>query len=293
MGRIAGALLCLGVLALCVVGSTNVSCYSPPTPNCGFQCNAANSFQCPADYTCSTADGVCKLNSAPASTRCPSDAPPDVPGGDASAVSPTVTVTTPANGTANVPRSSSITVTFSRDVVTPDATNFLVTDNGVQQPGTYSYDPASYTATFNPAGALEGGHVILVRLTSAIVLAGPLMSPLVPYTFSFMTFDDEPPMLVSSTPLDSATMVPIGSTIVVVFSEPVAGVDATSFTVAQGATGITGTVSANVDQKTYTFTPSAALPPASLITVSLSAAIKDLSAQANPLAPTTFSFTTQ
>lgn len=293
MGRIAGALLCLGVLALCVVSTTNVSCYSPPTPNCGFQCNAANSFQCPADYTCSTADGVCKLNSAPASTRCPSDAPPDVPGGDGNATSPTVTVTTPANGTANVPRSSSITVTFSRDVDPPDATNFLVTDNGVQQPGTYTYDPVSYTATFNASGALEGGHAILVRLTSDIVLAGALKSPLVPYTFSFMTFDDEPPMLVSSTPLDSATMVPVGSTIVVVFSEPVMGVDTTSFTVAQGATGISGTVSANVDQKTYTFTPSAALPAASVITVTLSAAIKDLSAQANPLAQTTFSFTTQ
>lgn len=293
MGRIAGALLCLGVLALCVVSTTNVSCYSPPTPNCGFQCNAANSFQCPADYTCSTADGVCKLNSAPASTRCPSDAPPDVPGADGSPTSPTVTVTTPANGTANVPRSSSITVTFSRDVDPPDATNFLVTDNGVQQPGTYTYDSVAYTATFNASGALEGGHVILVRLTSDIVLAGALKSPLVPYTFSFMTFDDEPPMLVSSTPLDSATMVPVGSTIVVVFSEPVMGVDTTSFTVAQGATGISGTVSANVDQETYTFTPSAALPAASVITITLSAAIKDLSAQANPLAQTTFSFTTQ
>ena len=293
MGRIAGALLCMGVFALCVFGTTNVSCYSPPTPNCGFQCNAANSFQCPADYTCSTADGVCKLNSAPASTRCPSDAPPDVKGIDGSPVSPTVTSTGPNDGAANVPRSSSITATFSRDVVPPDATNFLVTDNGVQQPGTYSYDPATYTATFTPAGALAGGHVILVRLTSDIVLAGALSSPLVPYTFTFMTFDDEPPMLVSSMPLDTATMVPVGSTIVVVFSEPVAGVDTTSFTVAQGATGITGTINANVDQVTYTFTPSAALPAASVITVTLSSAIKDLSAQANPLAPTTFSFTTQ
>jgi hypothetical protein len=293
MGRIAGALLCLGVLALCVVSTTNVSCYSPPTPNCGFQCNAANSFQCPADYTCSTADGVCKLNSAPSSTRCPSDAPPDVPGLDGNATSPTVTATTPADGTPNVPRSGSVTATFSRDVVPPDATNFIVTDNGVQQPGTYAYDPVSYTSTFTPSGAFAGGHVILVRLTSDIVLAGALSSPLVPKTFTFMTFDDEPPMLVSSTPLDTATMVPVGSPIVVVFSEPVAGVDTTSMTVAQGATGIPGTINANVDQETYTFTPSAALPAASVITVTLSAAIKDLSAQANPLAPTTFSFTTQ
>ena len=43
-------------------------------------------------------------------------------------------------------------------------------------------------------------------------------------------------------------MVPVGSTIVVAFSEPVMDVDTTTFTVAQGATGITGTVSANVDR---------------------------------------------
>ena len=110
---------------------------------------------------------------------------------------------------------------------------------------------------------------------------------------TYTTFDDEPPMLALSTPLDSATMVPVGSTIVVVFSEPVAGVDTTSFTVAQGATGIPGTVSANADQKTYTFTPTAALPAASVITVTLSTAIHDLAATPNSLAQTTFSFTTQ
>lgn len=293
MGRIAGALLCVGVLALCVFGTTNVSCYSAPTPACGFQCNAANAFQCPADYTCSMADGVCKLNSAPSGTRCPSDAPPDVAGPDADPTSPRVTDTNPDNGALDIPRSGEILAFFSRDVVAPDATNFIVTDNGVQQPGTYSYNPTTLTASFVPTGALPGGHVILVRLTNAIVAAGPLPSPLEPYTFSFTTFDDEPPMLASSTPLDTATMVPVSSTIVVVFSEKVTGVDVTSFTVAQGATGIAGTVSANADQMTYTFTPTAALPAASVITVTLSAAIKDVSPSANPLAPTTFSFTTQ
>ncbi|HEY6038679.1 MAG TPA: Ig-like domain-containing protein [Kofleriaceae bacterium] len=238
------------------------------------------------------ADGVCKSNSAPAGTRCPTDAPPDVPSPDADATNPTVVVTTPSDGASSVARSSPITVVFSRDVNAPDATDFIVTDNGVVQPGTFSYDPATFTATFAPTGALAGGHVILVRLTSGIV-SSAAHSPLTPYTFSYTTFDDEPPMLASSTPLDTATMVPINTAIVVVFSEKVTGVDATSFTVAQGATGITGAVSANADQMTYTFTPSAALPAASVITVTLSAAIKDLSASANPLVPTTFSFTTQ
>ena len=237
-------------------------------------------------------DGVCKLNSAPSGTRCPSDGPPDSPGLDANQASPTVLFTTPGDGAINIARTSTVVVAFSRDVVAPDMTDFIVTDGGVQQPGTYSYDPSTFTATFTPSGALEGGHVILVRLTAGIK-SSEAGAPLAPLTFSFMTFDDEPPMLASSTPLDSATMVPTSSPVVVVFSEKVMGVDTTSFTVAQGATGIAGVVSANADQVTYTFTPSAALPAASVITVTLSAAIKDISAQANPLAPTTFSFTTQ
>ncbi|HET9988097.1 MAG TPA: Ig-like domain-containing protein [Kofleriaceae bacterium] len=293
MGRIAGALLCLGVLAVFAFGSFNVSCYSPPTPSCGFQCNKANYFQCPAAYTCSRTDGVCKLNSAPASTQCPSDAPPDVPGLDADATNPTVTATDPMDGATNVPRTGAIRVAFSRDVIPPDSLNFIVDDGAVLQTGTYTYDPGTFTATYVPLGALEGGHVITVRLTSNIVGSNAARSPLTPYTFSYTTFDDEPPMLASSTPLDSATMVPVGSTIVVVFSEPVAGVDTTSLTVAQGATGLPGTVSANPDQKTYTFTPTAALPAASVITVTLSTGIHDLSTSANPLAQTTFSFTTQ
>ena len=91
--------------------------------------------------------------------------------------------------------------------------------------------------------------------------------PLAPYTFSFMTFDDEPPMLVSSTPLDTATMVPVGSTIVVVFSEPVPGVDTTQLHGRQGATGSPGRSPRTSTRRPYTFTPSAALPAASLITV--------------------------
>ena len=292
MGRIAGALLCMGVLALCVFGTTNVSCYSPPTPACGFQCNAANAFQCPDGYACSMADGVCKSKTAPSGTRCPNDAP-TTPGLDASPTSPKVTQTTPGDQAIDVPRATTIQVAFSTDIDTPDMTNFIVSDGAVQQPGVYAYDPATFTASFTPSGAFAGGHLITVQLTSNIRGSNELHPPLTPYTFSFMTIDDEPPMLASSTPLDSATMVPVNSTIVVVFSEKVMGVDATSFTVAQGATGIAGTVSANADQMTYTFTPTAALPAASVITVTLSSAIKDISASANPLAPTTFSFTTQ
>src|SRR3569623_3172627 len=134
------------------------------------------------------------------------------------------------------------------DGTPPDPTDFQVTDNGVQQPGSYTFEPITKTATFTPTGALEGGHAIVVVLTSDITSA-VAHSPLTPHAFTFTTFADAPPLLASSTPLDSATMVPLNSTIVVVFNEKVTGVDTTSFTVAQGAAGIAGAVTANADQE--------------------------------------------
>ncbi len=292
MSRLAGALLCLGLFALAIVGGSNLSCYAPPTPNCGFGCTAATGFACPPDYTCSAVDQICKLNTAPAGTSCQSDARPDTPSPDADTTAPEVVSTTPGDGATAVARGAPITVTFSRDVVAPDSSDFLVMDGPTQLPGLYDWNAATRTATFMPVPALPGGHVITVQLTPAIVtVAGN--SPLAAFSFSFTTFDDEPPQLASSVPLDMSTAVPVNSTIVVTFSEPVTGVTGTSFTVANGATGLPGTIVASGDAMSYTFTPSAALPAGAQIDVALTAAITDLAVPANPLAPTTFSFTTQ
>ena len=104
--------------------------------------------------------------------------------------------------------------------------------------------------------------------------------------------DTVAPTLASSTPANGDTNVSTASTIVVVFSEPVKNVGTTSFTVA-GASAITGTITSmggGMTDTTWTFTPSAALPAATAITVTLTTAITD--ASGNPLATTTFSFTT-
>ncbi|MEO8553054.1 MAG: Ig-like domain-containing protein [Kofleriaceae bacterium] len=291
MSRFPGALLCTAVLALVVVAAAHVSsCYSPPTPDCGFSCNGANGFQCPPDYTCAMADQTCKLNTAPAGMRCQSDAAPDLTPKDANLTTPTVNSRMPDEGATNVPRTSTITVTFSRDVMPPDASDFLVMDGPVSLTGTYAYTQASNTTTFTPLLPFHGGHTIMVTLTSDIksITGSPIMGT----SWSFTTLDDEPPELTFSDPLDTQAMVPVTSSIVMTFSEPVV-VPNSAVTVAAGATGIAGMITAMPDNKTFTFTPTLPLPAASTITVSLSVAIVDMAVPPNALAPTQFSFTTQ
>ena len=80
----------------------------------------------------------------------------------------------------------------------------------------------------------------------------------------------------------------MNSNIVVTFDEPVANVDTTSFQVNAGA--VAGTVTMSNSNRTATFDPTADLPAASTINVTLSTAITDTSG--NALAAFAFAFTT-
>ena len=98
------------------------------------------------------------------------------------------------------------------------------------------------------------------------------------------------PTVTGTVPANSAMSVDLATTIAVTFNESVTNVDLTSFSVSQASTPITGVIAASGGGTVYTFTPSAALPNASTITVTLSSAITD--AAGNPLATVTFTFTT-
>jgi len=237
-------------------------------------------------------DQLCKLNSRRRGRAAQSDARPDTPGIDADHTPPAVVATVPANGDVDASRANGHHRAVHAEMVGPfNSTDFVVMDGTSQLPGSYTFDAATLTARFTPVPPLlPGGHMLTVNLTSAIM--NTTMTPLPAYTFSFTTIDDEAPQLVSSTPLDMATAVPVSSTIVVVFSEPVAGVS-TGMTVAQGATAIPGSVVASGDAKTYTFhSDSGAAGGAGDHRV---VELRDRRPRdhANALAPTAFSFTTQ
>jgi hypothetical protein len=282
MGRIIVA-LCLGL-----VTASGFGCYSPPHPACGFICGTSG--QCPADYTCNGIDNVCHLNGSAPGMICSIDAfigaePPPSEGPPFH-----VLLTTPGNQALMVSRSNNVLVQFDRSAMGSTLTNvsFLVVKTGVAVPGFVSYDDPSMTGIFTPTPAFPPGVSIGVMMTSDILSSQS--QPLTPYSFSFTTIDDVPPTVVTTSPLDTATAVPVTTVISVTFSEPVLGVLASTFVVTQGATTITGTIS-TAGGITYTFTPDADLPAASLITVSLAATINDTAG--NTLVPVQFTFTTQ
>lgn len=275
-----GRILVLGVTAL-------VACYSPPHPACGFICGTGGA--CPDDYTCAR-DNYCHLNGSPATLVCMVDAAIPDAGPDADLTAPRVISSVPNDGAINVARNIVITATFDIDVAGVDATSMLASvPVAGSLAGTVFYDAPSHTASFMPATLLPPGTFITVHLTSAIHRPGgnPLPSNTM---FTFTTVDDVAPTLASSMPLANDTNVPVTTTIVVTFSEIVTGVGTTSFTVAQGANAIAGTIT-TTDSITYTFTPTANLPAASPITVTLTGAITDQAT--NALVPVQLTFTTQ
>jgi len=281
MRRIVGAALILcGLVAAIALG---LSCYSVPEPDCGFVCGAGGA--CPEDYLCGS-DSICRRIGAPMSTVCMLDAGPI----DAPFLSPMVVSTMPMDGATRVSRTAPITAMFDQPILSlgsDGSDGFMVANAaGVLVPGTASLDAAMTTATFQPTAELPAGAMITVQLTANIT-AVMGMAPLAPLTFTFTTIDDEPPTLVSSMPLDQATGVPDASTVTITFSEAVMGVDSTSFVVS-AATPIAGAIAGS--GATYTFTPTASLPAATAITVTLSASITDLAG--NSLLPVSFKFTT-
>jgi hypothetical protein len=279
MRRILGAIsVCVGLVVAIAVG---ISCFATPEPNCGFVCGSGGS--CPDDYTCAS-DSICHRLGSPASTVCAGD------GGvaDAAIISPNVTATTPTNGATGVSRTAPISAMFDQPIVdsTVSAESFIVEDaNDVLQNGGFIFDDSTMTATFQPT-MLPPGAVITVMITGNITSSQG--APVNPLTFSFTTIDDQPPTLVTSDPFDGSTGVADTSLITITFSESVTGVDTTSFSPASAMGAIAGTISGS--GATYQFTPTAGLPAASAITVTLSGAIQDLAG--NALQPVSFGFTT-
>jgi hypothetical protein len=100
------------------------------------------------------------------------------------------------------------------------------------------------------------------------------------------------PSVIQTNPLANDINVSVATTINVTFNEPVIGVDTSSFTV-NAAGAVTGTVVSANGGRTWVFTPAASLPAATLVTVMLTTAVTD--ASANPLfgGGYVFTFTTQ
>ena len=212
-------------------------------------------------------------------------------------VAPTVVRTSPVSGQANVPVNTPFTVEFSEsmDPATLTTTNFTVRDNVtfVNVPGMIQVDPDGHTASFVPDQpfAVSRSHSVFLNTGITDAAGNPLPSRSFSFTSAFFE-DNERIQLLSISPPNLASGVPINSLVVLQFDEPVHTVNILrGLDVTVDGLSVAGSIALSDGNRRVTFTSASALQSNSVHTVGLSTDITDL--VGNPLDnPVFFSFQT-
>ena len=206
----------------------------------------------------------------------------------ADVTAPTVTSTISASGASGVATNIKIVAFFSEAMnpATINAANFTVTDGLNSVPGTISYSGVS--AVFSPTSQLAFNTTYKMTISSNVTdLAGNKLSgnqAVFPasgnYVWSFTTgsgSDTTPPTISSTINADGATGVAANTKIGAFFSEAMdpATLNATSFTVRNGATLVAGTIS--YSGVAVTFSPNSVLLPNTKYSMMISSAATDTS----------------
>lgn len=215
-------------------------------------------------------------------------------------VAPTVTARGPAANATTVSAASNVTATFSEAVAGVGATSVSLragtSASGALVPAGVTYNATTRTVTLNPNANLAADTRYTVRLTGgATAIRDAAGNPLASTSWSFLT--GPAPTVRATTPATNATKVRRAANITATFSEAMAGVSGSSFTLRLGTstTGrqITGTVSYNATTNVATLNPGVTLAANTKYTVRLIGSTSLLRDKAgNPLATRTFSFTT-
>ena len=199
-------------------------------------------------------------------------------------VPPTATAVAPTPGATAVPVNQVVTASFSETMnpATINAANFTLTGTGGPVQGTVTYNPSGSVATFVPSANLQYNTVYTATISSnaANTLGIRISSP---YMWTFTTAVQ--PTVLSSTPANGATGVPLNQVLSVTFSTPVNCATlvspSTSFRVnGPGATVVAGTVACS--GSVATFTPSNPLATNTTFAALITTAVTD--AAGDPLA---------
>ncbi len=200
----------------------------------------------------------------------------------ATAARPTISTQTPAPAAADVARGTTVAVGFSEAVtgatvvVTDSASNVIA--------GSTAYNVATNTATFTASGLLNQETTFTVTVSGATNVAGAQM---LAASWSFTT--TAPPAVTSKTPAPGATGVALATTVVAGFDRAVVA-GSTSFVLADaGGNTVAGTMSLDGEGTAATFTPTAALLPATTYTATVSGSASSGGAI---MAPVSWIFTT-
>ncbi|MFA9390161.1 MAG: Ig-like domain-containing protein [Prolixibacteraceae bacterium] len=197
-------------------------------------------------------------------------------------LAPTILSTTPGNNETDVAQNIAITITFSEAMNQSSVNNesFVLKQGATVVPGAFSYSVTS--ATFTPSTILEASTVYTATLnTGATDLAGNALA--INKVWSFTTLDLADilaPTVVSTDPENNAADVAQNKAIKITFSEPMNSftLNTSTFTLKQGGTAVSGTVSYTAT--TATFTPSSLLKASTVYTATMTTGAKDLSSNA-------------
>jgi methionine-rich copper-binding protein CopC len=203
-------------------------------------------------------------------------------------VAPKVISTTPAANATGASRTANLTATFSENVTGVSGTTFTLKNAaGTAIPAAVTYNATTHVATLNPTATLPTDTKLTATLTKAI--KDSASNPLAATTWTFTT--GPTPTVTARTPAANATGASRTANLTATFSENVTGVSGTTFTLKNAAgTAIPAAVTYNATTHVATLNPTATLPALTKLTATLTTAIKD--SASNPLAPTTWTFTT-
>ena len=207
-----------------------------------------------------------------------------------SITAPTVISTDPANNATAVVLNKIISATFSEamDPLTINATSFTVMQGTTVIAGTVSY--SGTTASFKPTVNLLPGTVYTATITTGAknVAGTPLANN---YVWTFTTGTAVSPAVISTDPVNNATGVALNKIVTATFNmamDPLT-INATTFTIKQGATAVLGVVS--YSGSTASFTPAVAFSSSTVYTATITTGAKNVAG--TPLANNyTWTFTT-
>jgi len=202
---------------------------------------------------------------------------------------PTVIATVPSNGATNVPLNQVITVTFNEEMnpSTIDQTSLTISGTSALG-GVISY--SGNTATFTPSVNLTPNTTYIGRVSTAVKdLKGNALQA--DYIWTFSTGATLQPLVISTSPFNNETGVVLNKVISATFNMPMdpSTINATTFTLKQGTTTITGVVT--YTGNTAFFTPNVNLTANTIYTATITTGATNLAE--TPLANNyVWSFTT-
>lgn len=222
---------------------------------------------------------------------CGSSSNSSSPAGDTTA--PTVSSTNPGDATTGAASNGKLTVTFSEtmDPATCTAATFTLKQGVTSVPGAVSC--VGRTATFAPTGNLTTSTAYTATATTGFKdMADNAMAANQTWAFTTgATADTTAPTVSSSDPADTAIGVVVNRNITATFSEAIdpATITASSFTLKQGATPVSASVTSV--GSVATLDPASNLTASTLYTATITTGAKDLAGNALAVNKT-WSFTT-